>query len=55
MRKRTKKKQPLFENSNHCFERSTAVRKTSVFIKDMELPVGETYRDAVEKLVRRKL
>jgi two-component system, LytTR family, response regulator len=29
----------------------TAVRKSSVFIKDMELPIGETYRDAVDKLV----
>ena len=38
-----------------AIESITAVRKTSVFIKDMELPVGETYRDAVEKLVRRKL
>lgn len=27
-----------------------AIRKNSVFIKDHELPVGETYRDAVEKL-----
>jgi two-component system LytT family response regulator len=38
-----------------AIESITAVRKTSVFIKDMELPIGETYRDAVEKLVRRKL
>ncbi|HEY1869902.1 MAG TPA: LytTR family DNA-binding domain-containing protein [Chitinophagaceae bacterium] len=29
----------------------TSVRKTSVFIKDLELPVGETYRDVIEKLV----
>ncbi|MEP6844970.1 MAG: LytTR family DNA-binding domain-containing protein [Panacibacter sp.] len=33
----------------------TAIRKTSAFINDMELPVGETYRDAVEKLVRKEL
>ncbi|NSL90722.1 LytR/AlgR family response regulator transcription factor [Chitinophaga solisilvae] len=25
----------------------TAIRKTSVFLQDLELPVGETYRDAV--------
>ncbi len=31
----------------------TAVRKSSVFIKDMELPVGETYRDAIQKLTGR--
>jgi two-component system LytT family response regulator len=30
-----------------------AVRKNSVFIKDKELPVGETYREAVEKLIKR--
>ena len=29
----------------------TSIRKNSVFIKDMELPVGETYREAVEKLL----
>jgi two-component system LytT family response regulator len=28
----------------------SAVRKNSVFIKDMELPVGETYRDAITQL-----
>lgn len=38
-----------------AIESITAVRKTSVFIKDLELPIGETYRDAVEQLVRRKL
>ncbi len=36
-------------------ESITAVRKTSMFIKDMELPIGETYRDTVEKLVRKEL
>jgi two-component system LytT family response regulator len=32
----------------------TAIRKTSLFMKDLELPIGETFREAVEKLVRRK-
>lgn len=38
-----------------AFESITVVRKTSVFIKDMELPIGETYRDTIEKLVRKEL
>jgi two-component system LytT family response regulator len=29
----------------------TAIRKSSVFIKDMELPVGDAYRDVVDKLM----
>lgn len=33
----------------------TAVRKNSIFIKEMELPVGETFREAVEKLIRKEL
>jgi DNA-binding LytR/AlgR family response regulator len=33
----------------------TAVRKNSVFIKEMELPVGETYRDALRQLTGRNL
>lgn len=33
----------------------TAVRKNSIFIKEIELPVGETFRDAVEKLIRKEL
>jgi len=33
----------------------TAVRKNSIFIKEMELPVGETFRDAMEKLIRKEL
>lgn len=37
-----------------AIESITAIRKSSVFIKDMELPIGETFRVAVEKLVRRK-
>lgn len=31
-------------------ENITAIRKNSVFIKDLELPIGETYRESVEKL-----
>ena len=31
----------------------TAIRKSSVFINDMELPVGENYRDAVAALTGR--
>lgn len=38
-----------------AIESITAIRKTSVFIKDMELPIGETFRAGVEQLVRRKL
>lgn len=38
-----------------AIESITAIRKTSVFIKDMELPIGETFRDAVDKLVRKEL
>jgi two-component system, LytTR family, response regulator len=33
----------------------TAVRKNSVFIKELELSIGETFRETVEKLVRKKL
>ncbi len=33
-----------------AIESITAVRKNSVFIKDLELPVGETYRDAIDQL-----
>ena len=33
----------------------TAVRKNSIFINEMELPVGETFREAVEKLTRKEL
>lgn len=31
----------------------TAIRKNSVFINDVELPVGETYRNAVDRLIGR--
>lgn len=34
-----------------AIESITAIRKNSVFIDDMELPVGETYKDIVEKLL----
>ncbi|MBA4197632.1 MAG: DNA-binding response regulator [Chitinophaga sp.] len=33
----------------------TSIRKASVFIKDMELPIGETYREIVEKIIRKEL
>jgi two-component system, LytTR family, response regulator len=36
-------------------ENITAIRKNSIFIKDLELPIGETYRETVEKLTRRTL
>jgi DNA-binding LytR/AlgR family response regulator len=36
-----------------AIESIIAIRKTSLFIKEMELPVGETFRDAVEQLVKR--
>ncbi len=37
-----------------AIESITAIRKASVFLNDMELPIGETFREAVEKLTRRK-
>ena len=33
----------------------TAVRKNSLFVKDLELPVGETYREALRQLTGRNL
>jgi two-component system LytT family response regulator len=33
----------------------TAVRKNSVFIKDLELPIGETYREVMRKLTGKNL
>jgi two-component system LytT family response regulator len=33
----------------------TAVRKNSVFIRELELPVGETYRDVVRRLTGKNL
>ena len=35
-------------------ESITAVRKTSLFLGDMELPIGETFKGAVEHLVHKK-
>jgi DNA-binding LytR/AlgR family response regulator len=32
-----------------------SIRKNSVFIREKELPVGETYRDAIEKLASKKI
>jgi two-component system, LytTR family, response regulator len=32
----------------------TSVRKSSIFIDEQELPVGETYQSAVEQLIKRK-
>lgn len=34
-------------------ESISSVRKNSLFIKDMELPIGETFREAVEGLIRK--
>jgi len=33
----------------------TAIRKNSVFINDLELPVGETYRESIRHLTKRDL
>ena len=33
----------------------TAIRKNSIFIKEMELPVGETFCEAVDRLTRKQL
>ena len=33
----------------------TAIRKNSVFIKDQEIPVGDTYRDALVRLTGRSI
>jgi DNA-binding LytR/AlgR family response regulator len=33
----------------------SAVRKNSLFVKEMELPVGETFREVIEKLIRKDL
>ncbi len=37
-----------------AIENITTIRKNSVFIKEMELPIGETYREVVEKLIGKK-
>jgi DNA-binding LytR/AlgR family response regulator len=36
-------------------ENITAVRRNSVFIKDLELPIGETYRESVDRLTKRNM
>lgn len=33
----------------------TAVKKSGLLVKDMELPIGETYRDVIEKLIGKEL
>lgn len=33
----------------------TSIRKNSIFINEMELPVGETFRETVDRLVRKGL
>ena len=33
----------------------TAVRKNNIFIKEIELPVGETFREAIDKLTRKDI
>jgi two-component system, LytTR family, response regulator len=33
----------------------TAIRKNSVFIGDLELPIGETYREGVRQITGREL
>jgi len=37
-----------------AIESISSIRKNSLLIKDMELPIGETFRETVEKLVKRK-
>lgn len=37
-----------------AIESITAIRKTTMFIRDVELPIGETFREAVEKLIKRR-
>lgn len=38
-----------------AIEDITALRKSTVFIKDMEFPIGESFRDEVDKLLKRKI
>ncbi len=33
----------------------TSIRKSSVFIKDMELPIGESFREIVDKLTNKEI
>jgi two-component system LytT family response regulator len=37
-----------------AIESITSVRKNSVFIKNFELPIGETYRGAIESLIKKQ-
>jgi DNA-binding LytR/AlgR family response regulator len=37
-----------------AIESISSIRKNSLLIKDMELPIGETFRETVEKLVKKK-
>ena len=37
-----------------AIESITSIRKNSVFIKDRELPIGETFREGVDKLIKRR-
>jgi len=44
-----------FKRIHKCYiisiDSITAIRKNSVFIKDIELPVGDSYRDVIDKLL----
>jgi len=37
-----------------AIESITAIRKSSIFINEMELTIGETYKNSVDKLVRKE-
>jgi two-component system LytT family response regulator len=37
-----------------AIESITAIRKTTMFIKDFELPIGETFRDSIDKLIKKR-
>jgi two-component system, LytTR family, response regulator len=37
-----------------AIESISSIRKNSLFVKEMELPIGETFREAVQKLIQRK-
>lgn len=37
-----------------AIESITSIRKNSIYIKDLELPIGETFREAVDKLIKKK-
>jgi hypothetical protein len=50
-------KQNLFKilANQYLITEITAVRRNSIFINAIELPVGKTYREIVEKLIRKEL